>query len=109
MFLDLVHWSLCTNIFVQVLETERRRKEEKIQRKKTWLELPRLYAVWVHWTVRWRTGQCPVRQVGVWSTGRSREFVDVVWLKFTGLSGGAPDCPVSQRSAGPTVGRAIRA
>jgi hypothetical protein len=27
----------------------------------------------------------------------------------TGLSGGAPDCPVSQQSAGPTVGRGIRA
>jgi hypothetical protein len=65
------------------------------------------------------TGQCPVRQAGVWSTGRSREFVGGVRLKFTGLSGeptvgrangqprnprvtrgranglmGAPDCPV---------------
>jgi hypothetical protein len=55
------------------------------------------------------TSDCPVRQAGVWSTGRSREFVGGVWLKFTGLSGGAPDCPVSQRSAEPTVGRAIRA
>jgi hypothetical protein len=49
-----------------------------------------------------------VVQAGVWSTGLSREFVDGVRLKFTGLSGGAPDCPVSQRSAAPTVGRAIR-
>jgi hypothetical protein len=45
------------------------------------------------------TGQCPVRQARVWSTGRSREFVGGVRLKFTRLSGGAPDCPVSQRSA----------
>jgi hypothetical protein len=30
-----------------------------------------------------------------------------VRLKFTGLSGGVPDCPVSQRSLAPTVGRAI--
>jgi hypothetical protein len=30
-----------------------------------------------------------------------------VRLKFTGLSGGAPDCPVSQRSPAPMVGRAI--
>jgi hypothetical protein len=30
-----------------------------------------------------------------------------VRLKFTGLSGGAPDCPVNQRSSAPTVGRAI--
>jgi hypothetical protein len=40
-----------------------------------------------------------VRQAGVLSTSRSREFVGGVRLKFTGLSGGAPDCPVSQRSA----------
>jgi hypothetical protein len=40
-----------------------------------------------------------VRQAGVCSIGRSREFIGVVRLKFTGLSGGAPDCPVSQRSA----------
>jgi hypothetical protein len=40
-----------------------------------------------------------VRQADVWSTGRSREFVGGVRLKFTGMSGGAPDCPVSQRSA----------
>jgi hypothetical protein len=32
-----------------------------------------------------------------------------VWLKITELSGGASDCPVSQWSAEPTVGRAIRA
>jgi hypothetical protein len=32
-----------------------------------------------------------------------------VRLKITGLSGGAPDYPVSQRSAAPTVGHAIRA
>jgi hypothetical protein len=50
-------------------------------------------------SVRWCTGQCPVRQAGVWSVGRSREFVGGVRLKFTRLSGGAPDCPVSQRSA----------
>jgi hypothetical protein len=55
------------------------------------------------------TPDCPVRQAGVWSTGRSREFVSGVRLKFTGMSGGAPDCPVSQRSAAPTVGHAIRA
>jgi hypothetical protein len=30
-----------------------------------------------------------------------------VWIKITGLSGGAPDCPASQRSLAPTVGRAI--
>jgi hypothetical protein len=32
--------------------------------EKTWLEQPRLYSVWVHRTVRWCTGQCPVCQTG---------------------------------------------
>jgi hypothetical protein len=40
---------------------------------------------------------------------RSREKRNGVRLKITGLSGGAPDYPVSQRSAAPTVGHAIRA
>jgi hypothetical protein len=57
MILDLVYWILCTNIF-EVLESEKR------QLKKTWLKQPRLYSVWVHRTVRWCTGQCPVRQAG---------------------------------------------
>jgi hypothetical protein len=45
----------------------------------------------------------------LWQTRCSRDFIGGVRLKFTGLSGGAPDCPVSQQSAGPTVGRGIRA
>jgi hypothetical protein len=32
-----------------------------------------------------------------------------VAIKITGLSGGAPDCPVSQRRQRPTVGRTINA
>jgi hypothetical protein len=40
---------------------------------------------------------------------RSRETFNGVRLKFTGLSGGSPDCPVIQRSTAPTVDRAIRA
>jgi hypothetical protein len=40
-----------------------------------------------------------VRQAGFGQTGRSRDFIGGVWLKITGLSGGAPDCLVSQRSA----------
>jgi hypothetical protein len=44
-----------------------------------------------------------------WRSRRSRETFNGVRLKFTGLSGGAPDCPVIQRSTAPTVGRAIRA
>jgi hypothetical protein len=56
----------------------------------------------VHWTVSGAPGW--LRQ-----TCCSREVINGVRLKFTGLSGGAPDCPVSQQSAGPTVGRGIRA
>jgi hypothetical protein len=40
-----------------------------------------------------------VHQAGFGQTGRSRDFVGGVRLKITGLSGGAPDCPVSQRLA----------
>jgi hypothetical protein len=39
---------------------------------------------------------------------RSRETINGVRLKFTGLSGEAPDYPVSQRSTAPTDSRAIR-
>jgi hypothetical protein len=54
----------------------------------------------VHRTVRWAIHR---------RTRRSREMINGVRLKITGLSGGAPDCPMSQRSAGPTVGRGFRA
>jgi hypothetical protein len=44
MFLDLVHWFVCTNIFVQVLETEKRRKEKRF--KRLGYVQPRLSSVW---------------------------------------------------------------
>jgi hypothetical protein len=63
---------------------------------------PRVCSVWVHRTVSgapgWHLRNCC-----------SRDFVGGVRLKITGLSGGAPDCPVSQQSAGPTIGHGIRA
>jgi hypothetical protein len=86
----------------------------------------------VHRTVRWCTGQCPVRQASprekaALGTRRRRTAIihrTVRWS--TGLSGESsaansspsgkakgrrgynpPDCPVSQRSPAPTVGRAI--
>jgi hypothetical protein len=43
------------------------------------------------------------------STGCSREAINGVRLQITGLSGGAPDCLVSQQSARPTVDHVIRA
>jgi hypothetical protein len=39
-------------------------ESEKIQLDMSWLEQPRLCSFWVHWTVRWCTGQCPMRQAG---------------------------------------------
>jgi hypothetical protein len=65
-------------------------------------EQPRLCAVWVHRTVRWCTGQCPVRQAGGCQLAAPGTSTAVYDYK-------SPDCPVSQRSAGPTVGRVIRA
>jgi hypothetical protein len=60
-----------------------------------------------HRTVRWCTGQCPVPRMARWRTRRSREKEKAPRLKITRLSGGALDCPVSQRRSWPTVGYAI--
>jgi hypothetical protein len=74
----------------------------KEQLEMSWLEQPRLCSVWEHRTVRWCTGQCPVRQA---------DSCELAALGNSSATYGynSPDCPVSQRSAGPTVGRAIRA
>jgi hypothetical protein len=48
------------------------------------------------------TGQCPVRQAGVCQLAALGTSTAVYVYK-------SPDCPVSQQSAGPTVGRVIRA
>jgi hypothetical protein len=73
-----------------------------------WLWAANISSGLAHWTVRWCTGQCPVRQAGRRWTDCSRENDWGVRLKFTGLSGGAPDRLVSQRRSRPTVGCAIR-
>jgi hypothetical protein len=57
-------------------------------------------AVWVHRTVRWCTGQCPVCQAG------SCELA-ALGISSAAYGYNSPDCPVSQRSAVPTVGCAI--
>jgi hypothetical protein len=54
----------------------------------------------VHQTVSGTPGWFPVKVLLSGIDGGVR-------LKITGLSGGAPDCPMSQRSPAPTVGRAI--
>jgi len=55
------------------------------------------------------TGQCPVRQTSAEQTSRSRVFSPATSAKIHRTVRCAPDCPVSQRSAGPTVGRTITA
>jgi hypothetical protein len=96
---------------------------------------PRVCAVWVHRTVRWCTGQCPVRQTGSgelaalglrrrctainhrtvrWCTRLSgKSFTgEVVALgkQLTAYGYNSPDCPVCTGLSGePTVGRVIRA
>jgi hypothetical protein len=67
-----------------------------------WLCSAKVSSVWMHRTVRWCTGQCPVCQAG------SGELA-ALGNKLTAYDYNSPDCPVSQRSAGPTVGCAIRA
>jgi hypothetical protein len=61
---------------------------------------PKFSSVWVHRTVRWCTGQCQVRQAG------SGELA-ALEKELTAYGYNSPDCPVSQRSTGPTVGCAI--
>jgi hypothetical protein len=51
-------------------------------------------------SIRWCTGQCPVCQTG------SGELA-ALGKELTAYGYNSPDCPVSQRSAGPTVGCAI--
>jgi hypothetical protein len=73
----------------------------KIQLKMSWLEQPRFCSAWEHRTVRWCTGQCPVRQAGsseVAALGNSPATYNY----------NSPDCPVCTGLSGePTVGRAI--
>jgi hypothetical protein len=72
----------------------------KIELEQRWLSSAKVSAVWVHRTVRWCIGQCPVRQAG------SSELAALGNSSAT-YGYNSSDCPVSQRSAGPTVGCAI--
>jgi hypothetical protein len=69
----------------------------------SWLEQPRLCSVWEHRTVRWCTGQCPVRQAGSGELAALRK-------NLTAYDYNSSDCPVCTGLSGePTVGCAIRA
>jgi hypothetical protein len=62
--------------------------------------LAKANSVWVHRTVRWCTGQCPVRQAG------SGELA-ALGKELTAYDYNSPDCPVCTGLSGePTVGRA---
>ena len=72
----------------------------KNELKMRWLCSAKVSSVWVHRTVRWCTGQCPVCQAGSCELG-------ALGNKLTAYDYNSPDYPMNQRSAGPTVGCAI--
>ena len=68
--------------------------------EKRWLCSAKVCSVWEHRTVRWCTGQCPVRHAG--SGG-----VAVLGNSSSAYGYNSPDCPVCTGLSGePTVGRA---
>jgi hypothetical protein len=72
-----------------VLETEQRRKETNW--KRLGCVQPNNSSGQVHRTVRWCTGQCPVRQAGSRWTRRSRDLTAAYGYN-------SPDCPVVHRT-----------
>jgi hypothetical protein len=82
-------------------------KQEKSSWKRRWLCSAKDSSVWLHRTVRWCTGQCPVRQAGVCQLA-------ALGKKLTAYGYKSSDCPVVHRtvrwctglSGEPTVGRA---
>ena len=67
--------------------------------KKRWLRSAKVCSVWEHRTVRWCTGQCPVRQAGSSKLAALRNSP-------TTYDYNSPDCPVCTGLSGePTVGR----
>jgi hypothetical protein len=58
--------------------------------QKTWLGTAKVLLGLAHQTIRWCTGQCPVRQASLRWTCHSRE-------KSAMYGYNSPDCPVSQR------------
>jgi hypothetical protein len=62
-----------------------------VKKKKTWLGAAKSLLSLAHRTVRWCTGQCPVRQAGLRRTSRSRE--NLAAYDYNSL-----DCPVVHRT-----------
>ena len=68
--------------------------------EKRWPCSAKASSVWVHRTVRWCTGQCPVCQAGLGELA-------ALGNKLTAYGYNSPDCPVCTGLSGePTVGRA---
>jgi hypothetical protein len=60
MFLDLVHWFLCTNIYG--LSAGNREKKRRKEMQKSWLSTAKVQLGLAHRTVRWCTRQCLSRK-----------------------------------------------
>jgi hypothetical protein len=79
---------LWTNIVCLSARNSAEKREIRLQ--KTWLWAAKLQLGLAHRTVRWCTGQCPVRQASPRWKGRSRELTTVYDYN-------SPDCPVVHR------------
>jgi hypothetical protein len=67
------------------------KKQWQKKRKKTWLCAAKLQLSLAHWTVRWCTGQCSVRQADLRWKGRSRVLTAAYGYN-------SPDYPVVHRT-----------
>jgi hypothetical protein len=56
------------------------------------------FGAYKFWCSQWRTGHCPVPRPKRLLNRPLSGFLRATALKFTGLSGAPPDCPVSQWS-----------
>jgi hypothetical protein len=116
MFLDLVHWFLCTNIYG--LSATNRQKKRRKEMRKSWLSTTKVQFGLAHRTVRcarlssgehatlrnvWRRTTIIHRTVW-WCTGLSGELMAASAMVGRAICGrrmarangrqGAPDCPV---------------
>jgi hypothetical protein len=73
----------------------------EIELEKRWLCSAKVCAVWVHRTVRWCTGQCPVRQTGSGELAALGSSTTVYGYKSL-------DCPVHTGLSGePFIGELV--
>jgi hypothetical protein len=104
MFLDLVYYFVYYCVCLSARNSDKRRRKEK---EKSWLCAANTNAGQAHRTVRCArlaSGEpAPLEK-----TQRRTAIIHRTVRWCTGLSGGAPDCPVSQWSSAPTVGYANR-